>query len=170
MPRLLHLLSTRQPAILDRWLGQVLECYPPEIARMMKAGKDPFSNPLPHQLARGLKALLTVIVEEQGPEAALAALDEVLRVMAIQSFHPSRGLAFIFFLKQVVREELAPELEEADLTRELADLDATIDGLALLGFDVYMQRRQKLYDMRMEEMKQRISTFLRKTGLDLMNP
>jgi len=163
-------MSTRQSAILDRWLGQVLDCYPPETAKMMKADQDPFSNPMAHQLARGLKALFSVIVEEQGTEAALAALDEVLRVMALQSFNPSRGLAFIFFLKQVVRQELARELEEVDLTQELADLDSTIDGLALLGFDVFMQRREKLYEIRMEEMKQRISCFLRKTGLDLMNP
>jgi hypothetical protein len=65
---------------------------------------------------------------------------------------------------------LAQELEDISLAQELVALESTIDGLALLGFDSYMQRREKLCDIKVNEMKSRISGLLRKSGIELMNP
>lgn len=170
MPRLAKHLSAKSSAIVDTWLGMLLDCYPMETARFMRKKGDPFANPMTHHLVRGLKDTLAALVEEWEAEAAQAALDEVIRVQALQDFPPSRALAFIFFLKQVIREELAQELEDMSLAKELVALESTIDGLALLGFDSYMQRREKLCDIKVNEMKSRISGLLRKSGIEIDNP
>jgi hypothetical protein len=47
----------------------------------------------------------------------------------------------------------------------LRELESRIDGLALLCFDVYMKRREKLYEIRANEAKTRVSGLLRKAGL-----
>jgi len=38
-------------------------------------------------------------------------------------------------------------------------------GWALLGFDVYTKRREKIYEIKADEAKRRVSGLMRKTGL-----
>jgi hypothetical protein len=98
-------------------------------------------------------------------DQVLTCLDEIIRIRALQNFTPSQALAFIFLLKIVIREELAEEIRKENLAAELLDLESRIDGLALLGFDVYTKRREKIYEIKADEAKRRISGLMRKTGL-----
>ncbi|MFZ2090067.1 MAG: RsbRD N-terminal domain-containing protein [Desulfobaccales bacterium] len=170
MRRLAPLLSANSPAILKKWLDTMLGSYFSETAQFQKKEKDPFSNPMFHQLSRGVGDILAVLVEDQGVEEANAALDEIIRVLALQDIPPSRALAFIFFLKQVVREELAEALKDPTLAPEMMELESRIDGLALLGFDGYTQRREKLCELKVNEVKARVSGLLRRAGIDIDNP
>lgn len=170
MRRLVPLITDKIPAILEKWLDSLLGSYFPDAVQFLKKEKDPFSNPVAHQLSRGLKDVLAVLVEDQGVEKAHAALDEVIRVLALQDTPPSRALAFVFSLKQVVRQELAEELKDLSLAPELVELESRIDGLALLGFDGYTQRREKLCELKVNEVKARVSGLLRRAGIDLNNP
>jgi len=170
MRRLIPFLSAKSPAILEKWLDILLGSYSPDTVRFLKMEKDPFSNPVAHQLNRGLTDILAVLVEDLGVEEANAALDEVIRVLALQDAPPSRALAFIFTLKQVIREVLAEELEDLALAPELLELESRIDGLALLGFDGYTKRREKLCDLKVNEVKARVSGLLRRAGIEIDNP
>jgi hypothetical protein len=169
MRRLVPLLSAKSPAILAKWLDTLLSSYPPETALFLKREKDQFSNPIAHQLSRGLKDILAVLTEDQGAEPAVLALDEVVRVLALQKIAPSQALAFVFYLKQIVREELVQELGDATLAPEMVELEARIDGLALLGFDSFMQRREKLCELKVNEVKSRVSGLLRRAGIEVNN-
>ena len=91
----------------------------------------------------------------------------MIRVRALQNFTPSQALAFIFLLKNVIREELAPELKDGQFSQELREVESRIDGMALLGFDAYTQRREKLYEIRVTEVRKRVSGFLRSKGMDV---
>ena len=44
-------------------------------------------------------------------------------------------------------------------------MESRIDGLGLLAFDVYSKRREKIYEIRANEMKGRVSLLLRKAGI-----
>ena len=68
-------------------------------------------------------------------------------------------------MKNVIRQELAEEIRKENLAEELLDLEARIDGLALLAFDVYTQRREKIYEIKADEAKRRISGIMRKAGI-----
>jgi hypothetical protein len=170
MQRLVPFLSANRSAIQEKWLEMVLGSYYPETAQFLKKEKDPFSNPVVHQLTRGLADILAALVEDQGVEEANAALDEIIRVLALQDIPPSRALAFMFFLKQVVREELAEELKDLSLAPALVELESRIDGLALLGFDGYTKRREKLCELKVNEVKARVSGLLRRAGIEIDNP
>jgi len=169
MLRLAPHLSAKSPAILKKWLDVLLSNYPQETVVFFKKEKDPFANPIVHQLNRGLTDILTVLMEDQGREAASAALDEVIRVLALQEMNPSQAMTFVFHLKHIIREELAPELRDPSLASEMLELESYIDGLALLGFDSYMQRREKLCDLKVSEVKSRVSGLLRRAGIDVNN-
>ncbi|MCL4504263.1 MAG: RsbRD N-terminal domain-containing protein [Deltaproteobacteria bacterium] len=165
--KLLSLLAERKASLTDRWLQRLFESYPPETIVFLKKEKDRFDNPVRHQTAEGLNRIVDALVQEMGRDQIMAALDEVIRVRALQNFSPSQALAFIFLLKNVIREEVAEDLKDGQFSQELQELDATIDGIVLLGFEVYMQRREKLYEIRVTEVKQRVSGFLRSKGMDV---
>ena len=143
----------------------LFDSYVPETARFLKSQKDRFANPIAYQLTRGLTGILEVILLDQETDQAKAQLDEVLRLKALQDASPSRAMAFIFVLKPVLREKLAQELEDPAVAGEMVELEARLDGLALLGFDVYMQRREKLCDVKISEVKRKVSTLLRRMGM-----
>ena len=62
---------------------------------------------------------------------------------------------------------MAKELRSGDLAGELLEWESRIDGVGLMGFDVYTKRREKLHEIRVTEIKNRVSGLMRRTGLDL---
>ncbi len=162
---LIDLLAKKKSAILERWREIMFDTYVPETARFLKSQKDRFANPIAYQLTRGLTGILEVFLHEKDTDQALAQLDEVLRLKALQDASPSRALAFIFVLKTIIREELAQELQDPACAAELTELESRLDGLALLGFDAYMQRREKLCEVKVSEIKRKVSTLLRSLGM-----
>jgi len=92
-------------------------------------------------------------------------LDRIISIRSIQDLLPSGAIAFIFLLKTAIRRELEREILKKGIPGELLELESRIDGLALLSFDVYMKRREKLYKIRVNEVKNRVSGLLRMSGL-----
>ena len=92
-------------------------------------------------------------------------LDRIISIRAIQDFAPSGAIAFIFLLKKAVREKLEREVRENGISQEVIELESRIDGLALLSLDIYMKHREKLYEIRVNEIKNRESGLIRSAGL-----
>ena len=164
MPLTAHL-AEKKSAILGRWLNMIYESYPPETAIFLRKEKNRFDNPAGYRISEGLEGLYGALLHEMERDQVLTCLDEIIRIRALQNFTPSQALAFIFLLKIVIREELAEEIRKENLAAELLDLESRIDGLALLGFDVYTKRREKIYEIKADEAKRRVSGLMRKTGL-----
>jgi hypothetical protein len=158
-------LTQKKSAILGRWLTTIYKSYPPETAVFLQREKDHFDNPVGYRVSEGLEGLYNALVQEMETEKVLNFLDEIIRIRALQDFAPSQALAFIFLLKDVIRQELADEIRKENLAAEILELESRIDGLALLGFDVYSKRREKVYEIRANEMKGRVSLLLRKAGV-----
>jgi len=163
---LTDLLTQKKPIIIARWLRVIFDSYPPETAIFLKKEKDRFDNPMGSLISDGIEKLYETLLVEMETDQVMAALDEIIRIRALQNFSPGKALAFIFLLKDVIRQELAKELREGD-PEELLELESRIDGLALLGFEVYTTRREKLNEIRINEMKNRVSGLMRRTGLSL---
>ncbi len=168
--KLTHLLSQKKSAIFERWLDQIFSTYPPETVGFLKREKDRFNNPVAFRIYEGAKGLLDAVIVGATAEEVSNFLDEIIRIKAMQDFSPSQALAFVFLLKKIVREELAKEIRaDVGLAAEVLDLESQIDGMALLGFDVYQKRREKLYEIRVDEVKRGVSGLLRKAGVNLNN-
>jgi hypothetical protein len=159
-----HLIE-KKSAILGRWLTMIYESYPPETAIFLRKEKNRFDNPMGYRISEGLEGLYNALVQEMEIERLLNFLDEIIRIRVLQDFTPAQALAFVFLLKNVLREELAEEIRQENLAAEVLELESRIDGLALLGFDVYVKRREKIYEIKADEMKRRISGLMRKAGL-----
>lgn len=168
--KLAHLLAQKKSAILERWLDLIFAMYPPETAGFLKREKDRFNNPVAFRIYEGAKGLVEAVVVGATPEEISQSLDEIIRIKALQDFTPSQVLAFVFLLKMVIREELNKEMgADAGLAVEMLALESQIDGMALLGFDVYLKRRERLYEVKVDEIKRGVSGLLRKAGVNLNN-
>jgi hypothetical protein len=155
MPLTTYLIE-KKPAILGCWLTAIYESYPPETAIFLRKEKDRFDNPVGYRISEGLAGLYNALIQEMETEQVLNFLDEIIRIRALQDFAPSQALAFIFLLKNIIRQQLAEEIRKENLADEVLELESHIDGLALMGFDVYAKRRENLHEIRAQEMKSRI--------------
>ena len=131
------------PGVLDRWLQCALECHSEETARFLGAEKDPFRNPVGHTLRENLGVLLEQVLGEMKPEPVEAALQNIIRIRAVQDLTPSRAVQFIFQLRPILREHCAA------VNREI--LDDRIDQLGLWAFEEYSRCRERIADLRISE-------------------
>jgi len=158
-------LSEKRSAILKRWFDVIVETYPAETATFLKNQKDRFANPVAAAVSHGIENIFDELLQGADTERVSPFLDNIIRIRAVQDFTPSGALAFIFLLKKVIREELGSEADKAPILGEMITLESRIDDLALLSFNIYMQCREKLYDIRANEVKSRTFRLLQRANL-----
>ncbi len=157
------LLLQRRSAILKRWFDAILDTYPPDTQRFLKKQKDRFANPVGTTLFKEMEELYQETLQGFDRERLSAILDRIIRIRTVQDFSPSGAVGFLFALKGIIRSEIHPE--SGDAAREWIDLEERIDGLALLAFDIYMQCKEKVFEIRVKETQNQVSRLLRKTGM-----
>jgi len=145
------LLAQKRDDILERWFRLVVETYPPGTTEFLRKGKNQFRNPIGYTIRRETEVLYDELVRPQDAEKLSASLDSIIKIKSVQDFSPARALAFVFFLKQAIRQELKNEIAEAKVLEELLAFELKIDELALRAFDNYMERREKIYEIRVKE-------------------
>jgi hypothetical protein len=163
--KLNDLLTKKKSQVLKAWLNKLLESYSSDARRFFTKQKDQFANPVGTTLSRELENLYDLIVQEWDTNQIASVLENIIRLRAVQDFLPSQALSFIFELKQILREELKKEIVAHDLPDEILEMEEKIDRLALLGFDVYTNCRQRLYEIRVNEVKSQVSGLMRKSGM-----
>jgi RsbT co-antagonist protein rsbRD N-terminal domain len=142
------LLIENRSAILDGWLDRALAVYP-RASRDFFAKGNPFSNPIGSTLRGGMEELYEEILEPAGEGRSRPVLERVLRVRAVENLFPSQALGFLPLLKEVIREAVGPRLDA--YFPEWSALSERIDRLTLQGFDVYMECREKINQLRRNE-------------------
>ena len=161
-----HLLKKRA-SIVAKWLDITLQTYP-EGSQGFFSKKDEFGNPVGHAISEGIAAIYNALLEvsDSGDVSDVSgALDSIIKIRAIQDFAPSEAVSFVLGLKSVIREELGSRIVKNGLSQEWAVLDERIDSLALLGFDIYAQCRQKICDIRVNEVKRQSERLLKMAGI-----
>ena len=160
-----RLLIEKRSVILERWYNLILESYAADTQLFIKKQKDRFDNPVAYEFRQGIEGIYEALVHGMDHDSICSFLDRIISIRAIQEFPPSAAVAFIFLLKKAIRNTLEKEIVKGDISHKLLEYESRIDGLALLCFDLYMKRREKLYEIRANEAKQRISGLLRMAGL-----
>jgi hypothetical protein len=140
---------------VQRWFDRIIKTYPASSQSFIKEQKDRFANPVGSTILQGMEGLYEELLRDMDTPKIMEYLDSVIRVQAVQDFSPSRALSFIPSLKGIIREELKREIREKDETEELSALETRIDRLTLLAFDCYMKCREKIYEIRVKELRKR---------------
>jgi hypothetical protein len=148
-----ELLTEKKAAITRRWFDVILATYPADTSNFLKKLKDRFTNPVGHTILEGIERIFDSLLGDADNEKIVQFLDDIIRVRAVQDFTASQAISFIFDLKRVIREELEPGSKEQVPCEELLALDEKIDALALSSFDIFMKCREKLYDIKANELR-----------------
>jgi len=157
-------LKRRTDRILDRWVEDCLAAYPAEAGAAWTRERDPFANPVGNSLRAGTRILLDALLDGANGEATKRGLDGIVRIRAVQQMSPSAALGFVFRLKHVIRTELGEALAEPALLAELAALESRIDDAALVAFDLYVQYRERVSALRINELKRNIPWVVTRTS------
>jgi hypothetical protein len=150
---LIDLLRQKKEAIHERWLERTLATYRPDTAAFFRQQADPFANPVGQTLERGTRAILDELLGDLDPGRVCSSLDDILKIRAIQDFTPSQAVSFVFMLKQAIVDELPGELQDPAIAQELLAFETRIDQLVLFALDVYTNSREKVYELRLGEIR-----------------
>jgi hypothetical protein len=164
------ILAEKRSVILDRWVDQILETYPADTASFMRDKKSRFANPVGHSISAGVEGIFEDLLQGIDQNRVSVFLDNIIRIRAVQDFTPSQAISFVFFLKKIIRDELAREIRENSLGDELILLEDQIDSLGLLAFDIFIRCREKLYDIKANEMRNMTFRLLQKANLICEKP
>jgi hypothetical protein len=150
--KLEELLTEKKAAILKKWFDAIIATYPADTSNFLKKLKDRFANPVGHTIAEGIEDIFDSLFGDADKEKVSQFLDDIIRVRAVQDFTASQAISFIFDLRRVISEELQEGKGEVPY-EELLALDEKIDALALASFDIFMKCREKLYDIKANELR-----------------
>ena len=166
------LLSGRRKGILKKWQKEIFQLYPADSIRFLTSESNQFANPVGHSIREHTENLLNELLTEGdiSPEKIGNMLDEMLRIRAIQDFKPSRALGYLYFLKNIIAQELNEACESYNnnlnnLYPELIALYSRIDEVTLIAFDIYSECREKLFEIKVETAKNQLSGLLRRSEL-----
>lgn len=163
---LYKLLSHHRNAIVKKWFTGIVGTYAPETARLLEKESNQFANPVGHTIRHGIQAVYDEFLHSLEPEKLVPHLDPIIRIRAVQEFSPAQAISFVFLLKPIVREELKQDIQEHRVSSsELTAFDARVDELALLAFNTYAQCRERLFEVRLSEYRNRTNRLLQRANL-----
>ncbi|MBN2318640.1 MAG: RsbRD N-terminal domain-containing protein [Acidobacteria bacterium] len=144
-------LANQRENLVRKWFDGIAQAYPESTTRFLAREKDPFQNPIGHTLKENLSVLFDKLIQPKETASLTTELNDIVRMRAVQDFSAGQAVSFPFLLKKILREECT-----ADVSRypeEFADLEARIDEMALLAFDLFMKSRERLYEIKYNEAK-----------------
>lgn len=163
--RLNSLLADKKASILEKWFDVIIESYPPVTSNFLKTQSNRFANPIGSTISKGIEDIFDELLRGLNKEKTSEFLDNMVRIRAVQDFTPSQAISFIFPLKRIIREELRVEIAEKQLSDEILSLESTIDSLALSAFDIYMKCREKIYEIKANEVRNMTFRLLQRANL-----
>lgn len=155
-------LEERRPLILKKWFETLLEEYPSEGRQFIgNIKKDRFDNPLGFTLFEGLEGLFDYLLHKKSLNENI---ETFIRLRAVQELKPSEALNFVFNLKEIIHKELSVSGDKA-LMEDFFALSVEIDTIALRLFDIYMESRERLNEVKVNELRNMTAWILKKVDI-----
>jgi len=162
---LTNFLSEKRSSLVKKWSNLLIETYPDDTQRFLKKERDQFANPVGHVITKEIGALFDELLKDGDTNRIYSCLQNIVRIRAVQDFKPSQAIAFVLQLKKLIRDDLKEGSLEGDLSGELEALEDRIDQMALLAFDIHSGCREKIYELRVKEVKNQVSRLLERSDL-----
>ncbi|MFV0350075.1 MAG: RsbRD N-terminal domain-containing protein [Halodesulfovibrio sp.] len=164
-------LQEHREAIIKEWIDVIYGTYPFDTVGFLRSQSNAFSNPVGAKTKKAAETIVTALLSPELDSAVvIPAVDELIRVRAIQKFAPDQAMAVIFFLKTIIRKHVKSALTSTAAYEELLRLEAGVDSIALQGFNIYSECRDKVQQMRVDEFKRVHSQLLRRAERILEKP
>lgn len=154
MPGLIDLAEgfrNHKEKIVDKWVEYTLSTY--KSSKFFKGEQDKFSNPVGSNVRDALTTLFNLLSKGEDLKNFKEPLDQLISIRSVQQFTPSQALAPLNAVKHITRDVFKKDKERSHLVEELYDFEFNVDLAVLAGFDIYMEYRERLYQIRVEEIR-----------------
>jgi hypothetical protein len=159
------LLEEKKSSVVKKWVHAIFESYPADSSNFFQKQQDRFLNPVGNTISEGVQDIFDEFLQDPNSEKIFPILNDIIKIKAVQNFPPSTALSFLFLLKEVIREEVESEIRIKQLAEELTEFEAQIDKLILLSFDIYMKCRERIYEIKADEVRRMTFRLLQKANL-----
>jgi len=146
-------LSLYRKEIMDSWLESLYSSYHNNAEDLLKHEDDPFLNPVGSTITRCISKIYDGLISGLQPENLRDSLDDIIRIRAVQDFLPSQAISFLFSLRSVVHDFLSSVDDGSVSLKSMKSIDIWFDTAAALGFDIYMECRENIFNLRIREIK-----------------
>jgi len=157
-------LADHRDRFVGAWLDAMMASYPAEARGFFEKSTDPFRNPVGATIAEAIGALADGLLSGADAASLRGPLDDIVRIRAVQELKPALALRFIFELKQVVRSTLTEAGCPEKLAHDSLDLESWVDSLALLGFELHVAARERIWEIRNRDVTARTYSLLKRAG------
>lgn len=151
------LLIEKRPQIIKKWFNSIIDTSAGKSALepspFLKNLKKQINNPANNMIIEGLEGIFDGIVNDSDIEKTVPFLDSIIRLRAVQDIAPSQAVSFTTILKKTIRDEISDDLRKYQILEQLQDIESKIDRYTDLSFDIYMECREKLFNIRTKEVK-----------------
>lgn len=148
-----EVLVTKKQEIVGAWIGTLLESYPTDSLSFLKSQKNRFANPIGYTISCCAEKVFDELTGSCDSAKIKTLLTDMIKMRAVQEFLPSQAIGFIFDLKRVIRDQVGKEIEGKEDYDCLTKLESQVDAIALIAFDLYMESREKLFHIRLDELR-----------------
>jgi len=156
------LIEKNKDKIHELWLTRRLSIFSEQKRSLIMKQMDQFQNPIRHEMAEGLTGILANF-KNKGEQFS-SALDQITRVLAIQDFPPSSAMAMFYELKEIVRE-IAKKKGVSFGAKDWGEFNRRVEQMTLEAFDSYIGHRETIYQLKVDESKNRAFMLLKKAEL-----
>lgn len=156
--------------LLQKWVDKYYAAYPLGSTGFIRTSTDRFKNPIGIITQTSLNVLYDAVIGEDIDLAQVhQALEELVKLRAVQEMPASRAVGPMVQLKTLFKTEVFDELVKenkdskvlAELFEDFFTVEARIDGLLLLSLDLYAADREKVFNLRVEEIHRSQSQVVR---------
>lgn len=150
------LLLQKKKVIINKWIQSIFDTYPAETSDFLRLQKNQFSNPVGHIISDTADKIFESLLSGNGDLEIKILLNDIIKIRAVQDFLPSKAAGFIFSLKNIIKEEIQRDIVDIKSFNEFCEILSGIDRVALVAFDLYSEAREKVYQLRTNELKNKI--------------
>ena len=162
-----ELCSNRREALVDRWVNRFFASYPLDSKGFMRTSRDRFANPVGETTRHSSSVLFDAVIGmDAEPDTVKQALHDLIWIRAVQDMPPAKAVGALYLLKDILRSDLLPEclkpeLAGQDMLNAYLDMESRIDTLGLMALDMYSEARERVFRIRVEEVKRSQSQVIR---------
>lgn len=166
-----ELCSSRKQALVERWVNSFFASYPLDSKGFLRTRRDRFANPVGETTRMAAELLFDAAAgADADPNTVRQALHDLLWIRAVQDMPPSKAVGALYLLKDELRRDVLPAWLDAVSERKQAlseylAVESRIDTLGLMALDMYSDARERVFRIRVEEIKHSQSQLIRLAGL-----
>lgn len=162
--KFIDILNQRKDVFVAEWFKQTIETYPDKAFKYFSDDKKQFANPVGYIISNELTRLYDELLQMEYSSNLTEILDNIIRIRAVQDFTPSQALSFFYVLKDILKKDLGDSLSDKSILNDYLMFCRKIDDLMGKAFDRFMEAREKLWEIKTNELKARTYVLLEKIG------